>query len=99
MIEAARISNEAPHPMRNLFKPQHCPQLTISLLFMMFQQFTGINVMVCYTPVMINILRLGTRLICSKLSSLVEVGCFAFAIAVGLPNMLACICAVDFALG
>jgi len=28
----------------------------------------------------------------------VEVGCFAFAIAVGLPNMLACICAVGFAL-
>ena len=46
MIEAARISNEAPHPMTNLFKPQYRPQLAISLLFMMFQQFTGINVMV-----------------------------------------------------
>jgi hypothetical protein len=54
MIEAARISNEAPHPMRNLFKPQYCPQLTISLLFMMFQQFTGINVMVFYAPVLIG---------------------------------------------
>jgi hypothetical protein len=54
ITEAARISNLAPHPMRNLFKPQYRPQLTISLLFMMFQQFTGINAIIFYAPVLFN---------------------------------------------
>ena len=54
ITEAARISNLAPHPMRNLFKPQYRPQLVISLLFMMFQQFTGINAIIFYAPVLFN---------------------------------------------
>lgn len=54
MAEAARISNLAPHPMRNLFKAQYRPQLIISLMFMMFQQFTGINAIIFYAPVLFN---------------------------------------------
>ena len=54
MAEAARISNLAPHPMRNLFKAQYRPQLVISLMFMMFQQFTGINAIIFYAPVLFN---------------------------------------------
>ena len=54
IAEAARISNLAPHPMRNLFKPQYRPQLVVSLLFMMFQQFTGINAIIFYAPVLFN---------------------------------------------
>ena len=59
ITEAARISNLAPHPMRNLFKPQYRPQLTISLLFMMFQQFTGINAIIFYSPVLFNTIGSG----------------------------------------
>ncbi|KAL3147178.1 species-specific tRNA processing, variant 3 [Trebouxia sp. C0010 RCD-2024] len=54
MAEAARVSNLAPHPMRNLFKSQYRPQLVISLMFMMFQQFTGINAIIFYAPVLFN---------------------------------------------
>lgn len=54
MAEAARVSNLAPHPMRNLFKAQYRPQLIISLMFMMFQQFTGINAIIFYAPVLFN---------------------------------------------
>ena len=54
MAEAARVANLAPHPMRNLFKAQYRPQLVISLMFMMFQQFTGINAIIFYAPVLFN---------------------------------------------
>lgn len=57
--EAARISNLAPHPMRNLFTAPYRPQLIISLLFMMFQQFTGINAIIFYAPVLFNSLGSG----------------------------------------
>lgn len=59
MAEAARIANLAPHPMRNLFKAQYRPQLIISLMFMMFQQFTGINAIIFYAPVLFNSLGSG----------------------------------------
>ena len=59
ITEAARISNLAPHPMRNLFKSQYRPQLIISLMFMMFQQFTGINAIIFYAPVLFNSLGSG----------------------------------------
>ena len=43
IIDAARQSNQIKRPWRNLLKSQYRPQLYVSLLFMMFQQFTGIN--------------------------------------------------------
>ena len=41
IIDAARAANQIKHPWRNVFKSQYRPQLYISLLFMLFQQFTG----------------------------------------------------------
>ena len=43
IIEAARLSNAVKRPWANLFSSRYRPQLVISLLFMAFQQFTGIN--------------------------------------------------------
>lgn len=52
--EAARLSKLIKHPMMNIFKPQYRPQLVISLLFMLFQQFTGINAIIFYAPALFN---------------------------------------------
>jgi MFS transporter, SP family, sugar:H+ symporter len=41
IAEAARLANLIKHPMANIFKSQYRPQLVISVMFMMFQQFTG----------------------------------------------------------
>lgn len=82
ITEAARISNLAPHPMRNLFKPQYRPQLTISLLFMMFQQFTGINAIIFYAPVLFN--SIGSGHTASLLNTVI----------IGAVNVLATVVAI-----
>ncbi len=89
ITEAARISNLAPHPMRNLFKPQYRPQLTISLLFMMFQQFTGINAIIFYAPVLFN--SIGSGHTASLLNTvIIGAGTLRFACALCLHTCIHC---------
>lgn len=59
IIEAARLGNMVQRPWANIFKSQYRPQLYISILFMMFQQFTGINAIIFYAPVLFNSLGSG----------------------------------------
>lgn len=82
ITEAARVSNLAPHPMRNLFKAQYRPQLMISLLFMMFQQFTGINAIIFYAPVLFN--SIGSGHTASLLNTVI----------IGAVNVLATVVAI-----
>lgn len=52
-------SNEAAsvkHPFRNILKRRNRPQLIISMLLQFFQQFTGINAIMFYAPVLFQTL-------------------------------------------
>lgn len=51
--EAAQAKNIR-HPFKSLFSAAYRPQLVISSLFMFFQQFTGINAIVFYAPVLFS---------------------------------------------
>ncbi|KAK9817756.1 hypothetical protein WJX72_001683 [[Myrmecia] bisecta] len=59
MVEAARMANMVKNSMANLFKSKYRPQLVISLMFMMFQQFAGINAIIFYAPVLFSSLGSG----------------------------------------
>ncbi|XP_021761128.1 sugar transport protein 13-like [Chenopodium quinoa] len=59
LVEASRIAKEVKHPFRNLLKRRNRPQLVISIALQIFQQFTGINAIMFYAPVLFNTLGFG----------------------------------------
>jgi len=56
IVEASRIAQEVKHPFRNLLQRRNRPQLVIAVLLQIFQQFTGINAIMFYAPVLFNTL-------------------------------------------
>ncbi|RZS24686.1 hypothetical protein BHM03_00057785 [Ensete ventricosum] len=56
ILEASRISHQVKHPFRNLLQRRNRPQLIIAILLQIFQQFTGINAIMFYAPVLFNTL-------------------------------------------
>ncbi|KAJ7517511.1 hypothetical protein O6H91_21G027000 [Diphasiastrum complanatum] len=56
MVEVSRIAKEIKHPFRNIIKREHRPQLVIAISLQVFQQFTGINAIMFYAPVLFQTL-------------------------------------------
>lgn len=56
LVEASRLAKEVTHPFRNLLQRKNCPQLIIAVSLQFFQQFTGINAIMFYAPVLFNTL-------------------------------------------
>lgn len=56
LVEASRVAKEVKHPFRNLLKRRNRPQLIIAMSLQIFQQFTGINAIMFYAPVLFNTL-------------------------------------------
>ncbi|KAL2922606.1 Sugar transport protein 13 [Bienertia sinuspersici] len=61
LVEASRIAKLVQHPFRNLLKRRNRPQLVISIALQIFQQFTGINAIMFYAPVLFNTLGFGSN--------------------------------------
>eukprot|EP00249_Psilotum_nudum_P036830 c8842_g1_i1 orf=323-1882(-) len=60
LVRASQIAQEVKNPFRNLLKKKNSPQLTISILLQVFQQFTGINAIMFYSPVLFQTLAFGS---------------------------------------
>ncbi|XP_031272103.1 sugar transport protein 13 [Pistacia vera] len=60
LVEASRIAKEVKHPFRNLLKRRNRPQLIIAVALQIFQQFTGINAIMFYAPVLFDTLGFGS---------------------------------------
>ncbi|KAK1419286.1 hypothetical protein QVD17_28451 [Tagetes erecta] len=56
LVEVSRIAKEVKHPFRNLLLPKNRPQLIIAAALQFFQQFTGINAIMFYAPVIFTTL-------------------------------------------
>ncbi|XP_071691466.1 sugar transport protein 13-like [Rutidosis leptorrhynchoides] len=56
LVEASRIAKEVKHPFRNLLQRRNRPQLVIAVALQFFQQFTGINAIMFYAPVLFSTL-------------------------------------------
>lgn len=52
LVEACSEAREVKHPFRNLMKRKSRPQLVIAIAMQVFQQFTGINAIMFYAPVL-----------------------------------------------
>ncbi|KAH9301864.1 hypothetical protein KI387_013447, partial [Taxus chinensis] len=56
LVEASRIAAQVKHPFRNLLKRRNRPQIIITICLQIFQQFTGINAIMFYAPVLFQTL-------------------------------------------
>ncbi|CAI9762161.1 unnamed protein product [Fraxinus pennsylvanica] len=59
LVEASRVAKQVKHPFRNLLLRRNRPQLVIAVALQIFQQFTGINAIMFYAPVLFNTLGFG----------------------------------------
>ncbi|XP_078430017.1 sugar transport protein MST4-like [Wolffia australiana] len=69
LVRASEQARRVKHPFRNLTKRRSRPQLVIAIAMQVFQQFTGINAIMFYAPVLFQ--TMGFKSNASLLSSLV----------------------------
>ncbi|XP_020595659.1 LOW QUALITY PROTEIN: sugar transport protein 13-like [Phalaenopsis equestris] len=56
IVQASHAARQVKHPFRNLCQRRNRPQLVIAIAMQIFQQFTGINAIMFYSPVLFNTL-------------------------------------------
>ncbi|KAL3534304.1 hypothetical protein ACH5RR_002765 [Cinchona calisaya] len=61
LVEASRKAKQIEHPFKNLLMRRNRPQLVISIALQIFQQFTGINAIMFYAPVLFDTLGFGAN--------------------------------------
>ncbi|QCD95445.1 MFS transporter [Vigna unguiculata] len=59
LVEASHISNSIKHPFKNILHRKYRPQLVMAIAIPFFQQFTGINVISFYAPILFLTIGLG----------------------------------------
>ncbi|GLT99667.1 hypothetical protein SLE2022_170910 [Rubroshorea leprosula] len=59
LVEASRVAKQVKRPFRNLLQRRNRPQLVIAVALQVFQQFTGINAIMFYAPVLFDTLGFG----------------------------------------
>ncbi|KAI9089689.1 hypothetical protein K1719_028982 [Acacia pycnantha] len=52
LLEASQVANQVNHPFTNLFIRRNRPRLIIAVSLQIFQQFTGINAIMFYAPLL-----------------------------------------------
>ncbi|XP_078430020.1 sugar transport protein 8-like [Wolffia australiana] len=69
LVQASEQARRMKHPFRNLAKRRSRPQLVIAIAMQVFQQFTGINAIMFYAPMLFQ--SMGFKSNASLLSSLI----------------------------
>lgn len=59
LVAASEASKLVEHPWRNLLQRKYRPHLTMAILIPLFQQLTGINVIMFYAPVLFKTIGFG----------------------------------------
>ncbi|PKU75988.1 sugar transport protein MST6-like [Dendrobium catenatum] len=77
LVIASNESKAVKHPWKNIIQRRYRPQLTMAILIPFFQQFTGINIITFYAPVLFKTIGFGDQ------ASLMS------AVITGTVNMLA----------
>ncbi|KAJ4826205.1 hypothetical protein Tsubulata_005759 [Turnera subulata] len=61
ILSAVEVAKQIKHPFRNLMKLSSFPQLFCGTILQVFQQFTGINVVMFYAPVLFQTMGIGSN--------------------------------------
>ena len=61
LVAASEASMKVEHPWRNLLQRKYRPHITMAVMIPIFQQLTGINVIMFYAPVLFNTIGFGSN--------------------------------------
>jgi MFS family permease len=59
ILEASRAANQVKHPFKNILQRENRPQLAMAVFCPFFQEFTGINNILFYAPVLFQTIGFG----------------------------------------
>ncbi|MQM19865.1 hypothetical protein Taro_052878 [Colocasia esculenta] len=84
LVHASEQARQVKYPFRNLMQRRSRPQLVIAIAMQVFQQFTGINAIMFYAPVLFQTMGLGSdsSLMSSLIIGSINVGCTVVAVIV-----------------
>jgi len=85
LVDASNTSKMVENPWRNIMLPRYRPQLVICILVPFFQQFTGINVIMFYAPVLFKTLGFGDQ--ASLMSAVITGGVNVLATLVSIATV------------
>lgn len=76
ILLATELAKEIKHPFKNLMKRSSRPQLVCGTILQVFQQFTGMNVVMFYAPVLFQTMGFGgdASLLSAMVTGLINVG-------------------------
>ena len=76
LVAASQEAKLIEHPWLNILEPKYRPQLTMAILIPFLQQFTGINVIMFYAPVLFKTIGFGddAALMSAVITGVVNVG-------------------------
>ncbi|KAI4345616.1 hypothetical protein L6164_012718 [Bauhinia variegata] len=60
IVEVSNVAKQIKHPFRNLLQRKNRPPLVIAIWMQVFQQFTGINAIMFYAPVLFKTVGFGS---------------------------------------
>lgn len=88
LVEASEAAKKVEHPWTNITQPRYRPQLVICCLIPLFQQLTGINVIMFYAPVLFKTLGMADD--ASLLSAVItgSVNVVATVVSIGTVDRL-----------
>ena len=82
LVTASESSKAVKHPWVSLLKRQYRPQLTFAVFIPLFQQLTGMNVIVFYAPVLFKTIGFGAN--AALMSAMITGGCNAITTLVSI---------------
>ncbi|CAK0785840.1 hypothetical protein CVIRNUC_009052 [Coccomyxa viridis] len=94
IVEAARQSRMIKNPYRTILQRKYRPQFIIACIFMIFQQFDGINAIIFYAPVLFEQIAGGatgsllSTVVVDSVNVLATFGAIAFVDSLGRRKLL-----------
>ncbi|XP_047171525.1 sugar transport protein 1-like [Vigna umbellata] len=82
LVAANECSREMKNPWISLLKRQYRPQLTFAIIIPLFQQLTGINVIILYAPILFKTIGFGAH--ASLMYTMIIGGCNVIATLVSI---------------
>ncbi|XP_057510142.1 sugar transport protein 1-like [Actinidia eriantha] len=88
LIAASEQSKKVEHPWANLLRRKYRPQVTFAVMIPFFQQFTGMNVIMFYAPVLFKTIGFGDQ--ASLMSAVITglVNCVSTIVSIALVDRI-----------
>ena len=88
LIAASEASKKVEHPWANLLRRKYRPQVTFAVMIPFFQQFTGMNVIMFYAPVLFKTIGFGDQ--ASLMSAVITglVNCVSTLVSIALVDRI-----------